>query len=163
MDIVRLCLTLLVYSGYSFAQNVPGLEQFSPETISVYKPVSATSSCGTQGAEPYCAYTSDPFASLSPNCLSAVCNSTCQHASSSPSPTDLASIGTLGGGITTPLGGSGPGDTDVLEFTDSFISIPSSSEPRISSSGFTLAVWIKQDENNNGYMLVNIIVPPVIN
>ena len=124
-----------------------------PAAVSLYKPVVASSTCGELQAEAFCEYTDDADSSLSPNCMGAVCDDMCLFADSSPSPVDLTSIGTQGGGVTSSLM-SGPGGTAVLEFTDSFISIPSSSAPQISSDGFTFAVWMKQDESNDGYLVI---------
>ncbi len=148
MNFVKL-FCILSFLGYSSAQVVVGVNPPSPSTVSLYKPVSATSTCGSAVTETYCRYTTDAAESLSPNCISQVCNNTCRHSSSSPSPIDLTSIGTQGGGVTQSLI-VGPGSSNVLEFTDSFISIPSSSAPQIGSNGFTFATWMKQDNGNNG-------------
>lgn len=143
MSVVALCLLLLFYHGHTALAQVGQFPQ--PISVSLDRPVFATSTCGDE-AETFCEYTSD--ADLPPNCMSAVCNSTCTYGSSSPSPIDIAAIGTKGTGVTSLNSSTGPGTTAVFEFTNSFISIAQS--PKITTNGLTFAVWIKQDSSNNG-------------
>ena len=159
MAVVVICFFLLLLHGHTSAQVVTG-EFPQPSTVSLLKPVSATSTCGEE-EETFCQYTSDVAASLSPNCMSAICDKMCLYSSSSPSSIDLTGLGTQGGGVTTSLV-TGPGDTTVIEFSNSFISIPSSSVPQISANGFTFAVWMKQNNSNDGYVYNDALITHLI-
>lgn len=118
--------------------------------VAAFRPVTASSVCGSGGAEGYCGYTIDDSASLAPNCIETVCNNTCPHASSSPPPVSLATLGTFGPGVTTTEGR--PGSTaDALRFESSFVSIPASAVPLVGDRGFSFAAWIRQDEGNAGH------------
>ena len=144
-----LSLMTMLLTNCIFAQNVIVNGEFpQPSTVALYKPVIASSTCGTE-TENYCQYNTNAAASLSPNCISATCNNTCPFSNSSPAPKELSEVGSLGPGVSV-VSETGPGQTDVLQFIDSFVTIASSSASQISENGFTFAAWIKQDEGNTG-------------
>lgn len=145
-------LFLLTITLNYFAKCQSG-GQFPPlVSIALNKPVSASSTCGVHMAEQYCEYNTDPSQSLAPNCISATCNDTCIYSSGSPIPTTLTQYGTQGSGVSIRgVIASDPGtDSDVFQFVNSFISIPSSNVSQFGQNGFTFATWIKQDSGNTG-------------
>ncbi len=134
---------------FSRGQTVVG-ENPAISVLSTSRPVESSSVCGESGPEDYCAYTADEVASLSPNCMLLSCNNMCPFSSSSPIPLDLGSLSSsFGSGISATQGR--PGSTSsALRFQNSSISIPAASTPIISDNGFSLALWINQDEGNQG-------------
>lgn len=119
-----------------------------PQSLATYRPVTATSVCGPDGPEDYCAYTSDAAGSLAPNCILQVCDNTCPHASASPLPTQLASLGSFVG-VTTEAGR--PGSTgQALRFNSSFVEVDAAFVPALGDDGFSFAAWIRQEEGNEG-------------
>ena len=122
----------------------------SPTSVATYRPVTASSICGANGAENYCRYTTDATASLAPNCMSTVCNNTCPFSSSSPPPIQIATLGTLGAGVTTTNGRPGTA-TGALRFVNSSINVSETLLPIVDGRGFSFAAWINQDEENTGY------------
>ena len=153
----RLFLFLLLQTvKYNCAQNIVSGEFPQPLAVSLHKPVSTTSTCGVE-PEQFCQYTTDAEDSLSPNCNSETCNNTCPFSSSSPTPVNLTEIGTKGDGVVSSSE-FGPGNTVVMDFSNSFISIPSSSAPQVSNNGFTFGAWIKQDQDNDGLEISAIII-----
>ena len=145
-----LLLIELLYFGIcpASAQIVQG--EYPPISgVAAFKPVTASSVCGSDGAAGYCSYTIDDEASLAPNCIEAVCNNTCPHSSLSPPPVSLATLGTFGPGVTTTEGR--PGSTaDALRFESSFVDISASVVPLVGDRGFSFAAWIRQNEGNVG-------------
>ena len=121
----------------------------NPVTASLNKPVTATSTCGTDGAEIYCVYTEVAADSLAPVCMAETCNDTCPFYDTSPSPTELEKLGTLGSGVSQTTGRLGDPNS-ALSFNDSSINITSISLPQVANDGFTFAVWVKQTTGNNG-------------
>ena len=121
-----------------------------PSTVALNKPILVSSTCGIESPDTFCDYTSNSAASLAPNCISAVCNDSCPYSDSSPIPTDLSTAGTLGSGVSN-VTVNGPGKSSTaLQFSNSFVSIPSSNVPQISVDGFTFVAWIKQNAGNSG-------------
>ena len=117
--------------------------------VAAFRPVMASSVCGSNGAEGYCSYTTDSEASLAPNCIEAVCNNTCPHSSSSPPPVSLATLGTFGPGVTTTEGRPGS-SAGALRFDSSFVNISANVVPIVGDRGFSFGAWIRQDEGNEG-------------
>ena len=116
--------------------------------ISSYKPITATSTCGADGAETYCGYDGLIEDSLA-SCSIATCNDSCPFSDTSPTPFNLIKIGS---GVDI-INNTGPGFTgEIANFTnDSFIHILATNAPQISNDkGFTFASWIKQSSNANG-------------
>ena len=139
-------LVLLARSGLS--QSVGEFPQ--PVTISLNKPITASSTCGVASAREYCQYAVSLEESIEPNCMSSICNDTCTFSSTSPTPQDLSSLGTYGSGVTLVSGRSNDDSSSALKFVNSYISIPSSNLSQFGSNGFTFASWIKQDAGNTG-------------
>lgn len=135
----------------------------SPTSVATYRPVTASSVCGANGAENYCRYTTDAAASLAPQCISTVCNNTCPFSSSSPPPIQIATLGTFSAGVTTTNGRPGTA-TGALRFVNSSINVSETLLPIVDGRGFSFAAWINQDEGNTGYdNLVHVILwPPTI-
>lgn len=121
-----------------------------PKSIALNKPIFATSTCGTNGAENFCGFSTDIAASLAPNCLNSTCNDTCHYSDRSPSPIDLTTFGDLGEGVTIEFGGPSVSNSSVLRFSNSYVNISSIS--LISANGFSFAAWIKQESGNTGYV-----------
>lgn len=119
-------------------------------SISLNKPITASSTCGVTTEQEYCQYAISLEDSIEPNCMSSVCNDTCTFSSSSPLPQDLPVLGTYGSGVTDVSGRSG--SDSAIRFTNSFISISSSNISQFGGNGFTFASWIKQDSGNTGYV-----------
>ena len=123
-----------------------------PETvddISSYKPITATSTCGADGAETYCGYDGLIEDSLA-SCSIGTCNDSCPFSDTSPTPFNLT---TIGSGIDIIYTDTGPGFTgEIANFmNDDFILVPAADAPQISNDkGFTFASWIKQSSNANG-------------
>lgn len=121
----------------------------APSTASQNKPVTATSTCGIDGPEAYCAYTINAADSLAPICMEETCDDTCPFSDTSPSPVNLENLGTLGSGVS--LATDRLGDPNgALSFSNSAINISSSSVPQVADNGFTFAVWVKQAIGNSG-------------
>lgn len=127
------------------------LGEYPPiSSVATYRPVTATSTCGEGGAESYCRFTADSTGSLAPNCITTVCNSTCPHSSSSPVPTAIATLGSLGSGVVATQGRPGS-STSALEFQNSSIVVSAARVPLIGDQGLSFAAWINRDQGNIGY------------
>lgn len=132
------------------AQNLLG--EYPPiSSVATFRPATASSTCGIDGAETYCRFTTDSTASLAPNCISDVCNSTCPYSSSSPSPIPIATLGSLGSGVMATQGRPGS-STAALEFANSSISVLAARVPLVGDRGMSFAAWINQDQGNTGYV-----------
>ena len=118
-------------------------------SVATYRPVTATSTCGEGGAENYCRFTADSVASLAPNCIADVCNNTCPHSSASPDPVAIATLGSLGSGVTTIEGRPGS-STSALDFQNSSIVVSAARVPLIGGQGLSFSVWINQSPGNTG-------------
>ena len=142
---------LLHFAGQSLichAQELLG--EYPPiSSVATYRPVTATSTCGVNGAETYCRFTSDSAASLAPNCISDVCNNTCPHSSSSPAPTPIATLGSLGSGVVATQGRP-ESSTGALDFTNSSITVLAARVPLVGNQGLSFSVWINQNQDNIG-------------
>ena len=121
-----------------------------PLTISLNKPITASSTCGVTAEEEYCQYAISLEESIEPNCRSSVCNDTCTFSSTSPVPQNLSMLGTYGSGVTVVSGRSG--SDSAIKFVNSFVTISSSNISQFGGNGFTFASWIKQDSGNTGYV-----------
>ena len=129
--------------------QVPLGEYPAISSVATFRPVTATSTCGESGAENYCRFTSDSTASLAPNCIADVCNGTCPHSSQSPDPTPIATLGSLGSGV-SPTQGRPGSSTSALEFQNSSITVSVARVPQIAGGGFSFSAWINQNEGNTG-------------
>ena len=128
------------------------LGEYPPiSSVATYRPVTATSTCGVDGAETYCRFNADSTASLAPNCISDVCNNTCPHSSISPAPIAIATLGSLGSGVAATEGRPGS-STGALEFTDSSITVLAARVPLVGDRGLSFTAWINQDQGNVGYV-----------
>ena len=144
------CLTLTLNHLTSGQTETVTGEYPQISALSSFRPVESSSVCGEDGPQSYCVFTTDPGASLLPNCMRVTCDSTCPFGSTSPVPFDLASLsGSLGTGVSATQGRPGS-ESSALRFQNSSISIPAASVPVISSEGFSFAAWINQDEGNEG-------------
>jgi hypothetical protein len=156
------CLLLLLVAQKScvWGQTILG-EYPTISALSTLRPVESTSVCGEGGPESYCVYTTDPAASLLPNCMQLECNNTCPFSSASPSLLDLAALsGSFGDGVSATAGRPGS-SSQALRFQNSSISIPVASVPAITSNTFSFASWVNQDQGNEGYvfsMLVQTLI-----
>ena len=149
MQLLLIALLVANLERFSRAQNVLG-EYPGISSLAAFRPVETSSVCGENGPEDYCLYTSNAGASLLPNCQRAQCDNTCPFSSRSPTPLGLAALsGNFGSGISGTQGRPGS-SSQALRFQNSSISIPAARVPVISSNGFSFAVWINQDEGNQG-------------
>ena len=146
--LTSLVLHLAGQSLICHAQELLG-EYPQISSVATYRPVTATSTCGVNGAETYCRFTSDSTASLAPNCISEVCNNTCPHSSSSPTPTPIATLGSLGSGVVATQGRP-ESSTGALDFTNSSIIVLAARVPLVGNQGLSFSAWINQDQDNIG-------------
>lgn len=145
------CLVLHL-GGELLICHAQPLGEYPPiSSVATYRPVTASSTCGEGRAETYCRFTTDSAASLAPNCISDVCNNTCPHSSSSPDPTAIAALGSLGSGVVTTQGRPGS-VTSALEFQNSSITVSVARVPLIGDLGLSFSAWINQNEGNRGYV-----------
>ena len=148
MHLAAILLLASLHFEVSVAQIVVG-EYPSIASVATYRPVTASSVCGANGAEAFCSYTTDAAASLEPNCMGDICNNTCPHSSSSPPPVSISTLGTFGPGVTTAEGRPGsPGG--ALRFNSSFVAISPSLVPLLGDRGFSFSAWIRQELGNEG-------------
>lgn len=148
----RLLLHLAVLIAASWIHETRVVAIFNPPitTVGAFRPVQSNSICGVNGLEDYCVYTASEVASLSPNCMRAQCNNMCPFSSTSPSPLDLVSLaGSFSAGVSATQGMPGRVGSAIL-FQGGSISVTTAQVPLISSSGFSFAAWINQDEGNSG-------------
>ena len=144
------CLVLHFGGGPLVSRAQVPLGEYPPiSSVATFRPVTATSTCGEDGAENYCRFTSDSSASLAPNCIADVCNNTCPHSSQSPDPTPIATLGSLGSGV-TPTQGRPGSSTSALEFLNSSITVSVARVPLIADAGFSFSAWINQNQGNVG-------------
>lgn len=142
-------VSLSTLNHFSMGQTESG-QYPSITALSAFRPVQSSSVCGQNGAENYCAFTTDSTASLLPNCNELECNSTCPFGSSSPAGLDLATLsGSFGSGVSATQGRPGS-STQALRFQNSSISIAAANLQPLSSNGFSFALWINQDPGNQG-------------
>ena len=140
---------LLMMAGRARGQTVLG-ENPAISALSTFRPADSTSVCGAEGPQDYCLFTANAGDSLAPNCVRLRCDNTCPFASASPHPVDLASLASsIGSGVSATQGR--PGTTSsALRFQNSSITVPAASVPAFSDQGFSFALWINQDEGNEG-------------
>ena len=144
--LLHLCGDLLTNC---YAQLIVG--EYPPiSSVATYRPVTATSTCGEGGNDNYCRFTTDSTASLAPNCITDVCNRTCPHSASSPRPTAVATLGSLGSGVAATQGRPGS-TTSALEFQNSSVVVSVARVPLIGDLGFSFAAWVNQNPGNVGY------------
>lgn len=148
-------LLLLFGGGGPFACRAQLVGEYPPiSSVATYRPVTATSTCGEGVAENYCRYTANSVASLAPNCIADVCNNTCPHSSSSPDPIAIATLGSLGSGVSATQGRPGS-STSALQFQESSINVSVARVPLIGDQGFSFSAWINQNVGNVGYVFTS--------
>ena len=154
MKFLHVLLPVYVVHIAHLCYALPAEFPVTNNNILAHKPITATSTCGANGAETYCGYGGSPIEdSLAPSCsIATTCDDSCPFSDTSPTPINLIKIGSgVTGAVITD--DDGPGFTgEIANFTnDSSIHVSAADAPQISNDkGFTFASWIKQSSNNNG-------------
>jgi hypothetical protein len=112
------------------------------QEIAISKPISASEECGEYPEEEFCS-------SITGVCQPEHCNSTCPYGTAAPEALDVLSFYN-----SSAVSRDSTGQFSV-RLNDSTLSTTAQSSlfPTITASGFSLAMWINQDENTDG--LVN--------